>query len=293
MSSAVKRLSTILQSVPKRVWLFRRQWRWRFRVWRKEHLRGVDRVLWPFVVAIVLISVVIISLRGGDLATFLVSAAVLLLTAATLRYIVPQRAELYLEREHEATPDDLIFYVYEESLGGGQQRVPRDFLLQLHVTIVNIGGRKAVLSSVKLTELQDNGGNRLALSELPMPVQGHQLVSRRFWTMQGPAQELQEVPPPFTLEPDDAVTLRFRVRRGIDWSVRWDLAALRTFGQELTKPIEGAKVVATFWRGAERVQREFPVDISVLQQPLYLEALRGVTRDFTVRPNVPSRAIEP
>ncbi len=82
----------------KRVWLFRRQWRWRLRLWQKQNL------------------------RGGDLATFLVSAAVLLLTAATLRYIVPQSAELYLEREHEVTPDDLIFYLYDETHAGHHDR---------------------------------------------------------------------------------------------------------------------------------------------------------------------------
>src|SRR5207248_10777623 len=126
-----------------------------------------------------------------------------------------------------------IFYVYQEVADGRQLQVPRDFLLQLHVTLVNVGGRKAVLSSVKLADLQDSGGARIQLDELPMPIQAHQLVSRRYWTIQGLAQELQEVPPPFTLEPDDAVTLRFRVRRGIDWSPRWGLQPLKAIAEQL------------------------------------------------------------
>jgi hypothetical protein len=251
----------------------------------------VDLWLWPLVGLAGVAAAAIVANRGGDLASTIVSIAILVITATTLRYIVPKRAELYVEREFRPSTDDLIFFVYPQPAVAGQQQVPRDFLLQLNVTVINVGGRKAVLSSLALTEFEDAGGQLIRLGELPMPVQGHLVIAQRSWTLQGLAQNIQEVPPPFTLEPDDAITLRFRVRHGIDWSARWDLNTLRGLAAQLARPISIGKVVATFRRGSELVQREFLIDLGVEQQQLYVQLLSTLTNGFTRMQNIPPRPI--
>src|SRR5439155_1318494 len=45
--------------------------------------------------------------------------------------------------------------------------------------------------------------------------------------------------PPFTLEPDDVMTLRFRCRRGIDWGANWTLEQITALVDSLERPLSG------------------------------------------------------
>ena len=65
-------------------------------------------------------------------------------------------------RQHELGYDDLIFY------GSSATEIPRDFLLQMHVAVANMGGRKGVLSRLELLALH----RRLSLAPgmVPPPI---------------------------------------------------------------------------------------------------------------------------
>ena len=75
---------------------------------------------------------------------------------------------------YELGIDDLIFYVYPNQ-STDSVAVPRDFLLQLHVAVANIGGRKLVLSALRLTHFSDEEGHSIALPDTPMPLNAHRV----------------------------------------------------------------------------------------------------------------------
>ncbi|MCC6792065.1 MAG: hypothetical protein IT336_10275 [Thermomicrobiales bacterium] len=95
----------------------------------------------------------------------------------------------------------------------------------------------------------------------------------------------EELPGPFVLAPDDVITIRVRARFGIDWSERWTIDVLREFAAELDRPIVFAELEAAYRRSDTLVRQRYTVPIDVVQQELYLEALRRSTRDFSFRPN--------
>jgi hypothetical protein len=80
---------------------------------------------------------------------------------------VPGPAELWVERQYELEQSDLIFYRYADAPGlpeGVEQ--PADFLLQLDVAVANIGGRKALVSSLSLLRFIDEHGEAVRLPEV-------------------------------------------------------------------------------------------------------------------------------
>jgi hypothetical protein len=176
---------------------------------------------------------------GEEIATVVLSVPVLMLSAATLWLALPRPARLILIRQDELELDDLIFFLYP--LGSAAKAIPRDYLLQLHVAVCNVGDRKAVISAIRLKGFFTEDGTRAALPDAPQVLAGHQWVQRSGWVIAGQGMthrmEANSVPPPYVLEPDDVVTVRFRTRRGIDWSPQWDLAALRSFCELLEAPI--------------------------------------------------------
>jgi hypothetical protein len=229
--------------------------------------------------------------RGTDAAATVLSAAGLVVALITLSFVVPKPAELWVGRQDELGLDDLIFYIYPHPAPPGAQQVPRDYLLQLHVAVANIGGRKAVLSSLRLDEFFDAKGQAVCLPELPIPLQAMQVDQRSGWINRERHSQLLHVLPPYLLEPDDVITLRFRARQGLDWSDRWGLQELRKFADAISRPIEGAKLTASFRRGAVLVRRSFTVSVRVLQQQEFHELLRSSTAEFTERPSFPEEAI--
>ena len=89
-----------------------------------------------------------------------------------------------------------------------------------------------MLSRLDLEELRDDQGAVVKPLDMPFP-QGAQIF-RQTMSYRVERGLLDRVinneigSPPLTLEPDDVVTLRFRSRRGIDWTLpRWDRASSR------------------------------------------------------------------
>jgi hypothetical protein len=96
---------------------------------------------------------------------------------------------------------------------------------------------------------------------------------------------------PVILDPDDVITLRFRARRGIDWSERWTLDEIRTLAASLGSEIARAKLRALFRQGRRVLTRTFEVDVKVVGQREYVDALRHLTEDFTIRPAIERQQI--
>ena len=229
-----------------------------------------------------------------DLNTW-ISLGVLVVALSTLFFSYPRRAKVDISRLDELDTEDLLFFVYPQPNPDNDPQIPRDYLLNLQVVVANVGGRKAVISSVSIEEFKRADGQT---TYLPEGVQG--AIGGSQWTLQfgfvGPGQRVfQNISSsgPYVLASDDAIVIKFRQRRGIDWSDRWDLSALRGYSEALRSPFISARVRVAWRRGREVRRDDFWVDLKVLQHDLYLRDLAEVTQNFTVRPDdVEARPIE-
>jgi hypothetical protein len=94
------------------------------------------------------------------------------------------------------------------------------------------------------------------------------------------------------LGPDEVLALRFRARRGIDWSSRWTLDRLRQAAQSLQRPISNAELLAAY-RTGERVERQrIVVAVRTEQQSAYVRDLEQLAHGVTQVPKLPVRPFE-
>jgi hypothetical protein len=247
-------------------------------------------------VSLVFLVISLVSATSGhvDWAGYQFTIAVFAIAFATLLATLPAPAQLWIERQHELGIDDVIFYIYDEPPLG---QVPRDILFQVHIAVANMGGRKAVLSVLRVDAILDGSGKALELPEFNLPVNAQRVQQGAGWRIVDNVMHkhnyLEFIPGPYVLDPDDVITMRLRARHGIDWSANWSLDKLKAFHDALNnRPIKAIRISATF-RYANRL-RTVPFDInniSVLQQQQYVDELRLVTKDFTTLPNAQPRAI--
>jgi hypothetical protein len=251
---------------------------------------GIRVWLWILILGAVTISGVIVQQSNGDLGNWLVSTAVLVVAATTLESVARTPGRLVVERQDELQLSDLIFYVYPQPALAGDQQVPRDYLLQLHVAVSNVGRRKAVLSRLTIDWFITQSGKRIHLPEgVRGALNAHKWLQARATsnlTAGVPFPVAQQEGPPFTLEPDDVETLRFRMRRGVDWTDKWTLDRLREYAAQLSDPIAAVEGEFVYRRGNKVVVEDWTADLSVLQQELYVGLFRDLTQDFTVLPAV-------
>ncbi len=242
------------------------------------------RVLIYVIVPLALSSVLAVT-GHADFATLVVTVFVLVVAVVTLVTVTPAQAELIVQRQDELGLTDLIFY------GSADSETPRDFLLQLHVAVANVGGKKAVLSRLDLEELRDAGGEVVRPLDMPFPLGAQvfrQTMSYRIEHGRMDRVINNEVgSPPLTLEPDDVITLRFRCRRGVDWSLpRWSVDEIGRLVRSLEHPIVRAHLKATYRRGTRLVTSYHDVAVTAAKQAEYVSRLRTLTSDLTVRPDI-------
>jgi len=228
---------------------------------------------------------------GGEAASVAISAPILVIAAATLWYTVPQRARLSVDRLDEANLTDLIFFIYPQPNPHSEQQIPRDYLLQLHVAVSNLGGRKAVLSSITIEGFRTDGGETIHLPGATATIGGMQWIQRSGWLNSSRVFENMNVPGPYILDPDDVIVLRFRTRRGIDWGSQWTTDSLQEFCQPLQSPIVSAFGTMVWRRAGEVVRDAFSIPLMVEQQAEYLELVNQLTGSFTVMPTVSQQQI--
>jgi hypothetical protein len=228
---------------------------------------------------------------GQEVASVSLSIPILLIAGATLWYSVPKQAELKVDRLEEAGLDDLIFYIYPQPAQPDEQQIPRDYLLQLHVAVYNLGSRKGVLSMINIEGFRNDAGETVHLPESVAVISGMQWINRSGSINMQQHFESLNSPSPYILEGDDVIVIRFRSRRGIDWSSRWTLDALRGFSEPLRRPLVGAFGTMVWRRGGEIVRDSFEVPLQVVQQAEYVQLVDSLTNGLTVLPDIPEQAI--
>jgi hypothetical protein len=260
---------------------------WRLR--RRPPALLVVWTLWPIAFAV---TVWLVRSGHADLGNVLLAGVVLFVAVYQAHVTVPGPAELWVERQYELERSDLIFYRYDApGLPEGIQQ-PGDFLLQLDVAVANIGGRKALLSSLHLLRFLDECGEAVRLPEVPLPIAAQRYQQRFRWVGRERLRDAEVTFPPLMLGPDEVVTLRFRARRGIDWSSRWTLDLLRQAAQSLQRPISEAELLAVY-RTGERVERQkIVVAVRTEQQEAFTRDLEQLAHGVTQVPKLPVRSFE-
>lgn len=245
-------------------------------------------IRWVVLFLIALTAIVFAATGHGDWANILLALAVLLIAVDTLNATVPKPADLYFEREARPSSPDLIFYLVPTPANGAIQW-PRDFLLNLDVAVINVGGRKTVLTSLDLMEFQDAQGRPAKPLTFTFPLSATLIRQRRGFVATGGVGgqhfETTQDMGPFVIEPDDALTLRCRWRGGIDWvQPRWSLNEIHDLATSLDRPITHALLRARFRRGRSTEEKSELVSVSVEQQALYRDQLQHLTTGFTTVP---------
>lgn len=248
-------------------------------------MKPIDIWLWPVMLIAIVVVFTVAKVEAVPSSSVALDMLVLILAALTLRYVVPEPAKILIERQFELSISDLIFFVYPFP-GGTDPRIPRDFLLQLHVAAINTGGRKAVLSRLELRGFLDKERRTVVLPGVPMPQLAAQSVLRGAWTAGTYESRVERKFPPFVLDPDDVLTLQFRTRRGIDWSSTWNLEKIQELEHALVRPIVGARIAAIYRRGKKVVTAEFEIPVKTEQQATFQSLLRVLTKDFTTLPAI-------
>lgn len=243
-----------------------------------------------YVVAPVMLAVGLALLGYAELAVLVITVPVLVVAVVTLLAVTPRDAEIVVQRQEELGYDDLIFY------GSSPTETPSAFLLQMHVAVANMGGRKGVLSRLDLEELQDERGRAVRPLETPFPMAAQiyrQTMSYRIERGLMDRVVNNEIGGlPLTLEPDDVVTLRFRCRRGIDWSPRWTLEEIQRFVESLRRPIVRARIRIVYRRGTRVVTTHTTVPVKTVLQAEYVARIGLLTNELTIRPDVPVQRID-
>jgi hypothetical protein len=235
-----------------------------------------------------------VAIGRADWAAVALSLAVLAVAAMPLLTSWASPGKLVVERQRELGLDDLVFFSYpEEGVEGGH--LPRDVLLQMHVAVMNVGGRTGVLSGLSMEGFLGPGGVAIPTPLMPSLVVAHQY---RQWESRILTRGVFEIHsetsiPPFLVEPDAVMTLRLRWRGGIDWSPAWDVGKLREAAESLSLPITGARLLLIYRAGAKVFRKTVEVAMAVQAQDDYRERLGLVTKSFTQRPAVTPRAIDP
>lgn len=244
-------------------------------------------IFWIAVIAIVLLTGLWVGHTQGDWGTWALTVAVLVVTALTLNAMVLHPPRLWISKPDELGYTDLIFYLYEHE----GRRVPRDYLLQLHVLLGNTGGKKTIITRVQVTAFKGQSGESIHLPELPKIIGGQHYSTWISWRDIDWNFDRREAPPPFMLAPNEVLVLRFRGRRGIDWSARWDLEKLRSYYEALMIEPTTAVVDVTYrWgRHVKTVKKE--IQVVIAQHAEYVEQLRQLTNDFTALPAVPEQPV--
>src|SRR5207248_763784 len=112
------------------------------------------------------------------------------------------------------------------------------------------------------------------------------------WVNHQPHFQNIAIPPPYVLASDDVIVIRFRARRGIDWSKRWTVETIREFCEPLRRPIVAAFGTINWRRGGEIQTDRFEMALVVEQQAEYLALVGELTEGFTTLPDIPPQRIE-
>ncbi len=94
--------------------------------------------------------------------------------------------------------------------------------------------------------------------------------------------------PPFVLEPDQVLSLRFRARRNVDYS---DTEELHVIADSLASPITQGRLLIIYCRGQQVVRESVVIPLVTEAQNDFAKRLAIVTKDFTEVPAVQPKQV--
>lgn len=221
-----------------------------------------------------------------EVATVELSIPILIISAITLYFSIPKAAKIKVERLTELNVSDLIFYITPALAHDQVLAHPDPYLFQLQVAVSNLGDRKAIISSIQIDGFKNEMGNVIHLPEATRIIGGMRWSPQSGFINGQPHFQNLNMPPPYILEGDDVIVIRFRSRRGIDWSSRWTIEAIEEFAKPLQNPIVEAFGSIMWRKSGGIVKGNFKIPLKVEQQTEYYAAIKDLTQDFTVRPDI-------
>ena len=221
---------------------------------------------------------------GQEAVALIMGVPILLVAVFTLWLALPVPAHIVVTDQPELELDDLLFFLYDDSPEQQATRhIPRDYLLQLHVAVVNLGDRKGIVAGVVLDQLLDPDGQPVVLPGAPERLSAMQWVQRSGYVNGRRHFENLNQLPPYVVDSNDALTLRFRCRRGITWREP-SLTALQEVHTALARPIVKAQGHVRWRAGSKDHRTDFTVPVRVVQQQEYVKAIYDLTQGFTTLP---------
>ena len=223
-----------------------------------------------------------------DFATLLVALVALSVATYALYRSLPARAELFIEAVSNPASAGLVFF--EPEPGGP----PRDLMVQQQAIVGNAGDRKAVVLTLSLLRVMRSNGTPIALPFVSFPIPGTIYRMEHGWDHARGQQTMRSWNelPPFNLDGDDVIVVRFRVRGGVDWSDAWTTDKLKAAVAALAEPPSRAVVEATYRRGKQQIHVSQEIVLVVDGWEEYRAALEAIS-DSSTGPTFQYRPINP
>ena len=211
---------------------------------------------------------------------------IFLVATVTLVVTWPRPARLAAVPLPELEIKDLVFFDSTDDASGDFS-----YLLQLNVGVTNSGNRKGILMRMWIDEFTTKDGRSITLPEAKSMIDGAMWSQRSGYVNGERIFENYATFPPVALLPDDVIVLRFRTRRGIDWSPKWDLGVLKELRASLASPIADAHGTMV-WRDDKEVHKDqFSVPITTEGRAQWLDRLDAVTKDMKEHPGFEQRQL--
>lgn len=225
-------------------------------------------LLWLGILTVLIVAAIYSMGDDGSLANFVLGAAVLLLTGLTLDLTYLRGPKLVATRPDELGVVDVVFFADPKQMAA-------DFLVQVHTAVANVGGRSAVLTTIKLVEITNGNGQRIDLPNTPAQIQGTEYRTWTHWREGEQTFERTITPPPFVLAPDGVMVFRFRAGRGIEWGTKWTLEMVRDLREVLASDIKGGVIEVGYREGEKLRMHRLRIQVRTEGLPAFLDILDG------------------
>lgn len=229
--------------------------------------------------------------KRQGLANLSLTFAILIISVLIFYASLPTPAKIEVTHLDELETDDLIFYSYPAMDLLKIPLLPLDYLLQLHVAVSNVGNKKAILSAIRLEGFRNDLGETIHLPGAKSTIDGVRWQQKSGWVNGNWHFENLNIPMPHVLDPDEAVVVRFRTRRGVAWGDAWGPTRLKEFVAPLQAPIVGAHGTVIWRRANKVVQQDFSVPMNVKNQEEYVRLISELSNGFTSGPVIPEQTI--
>lgn len=220
-----------------------------------------------FFAALVLAIILARNSEPGPWPAVVTSGAVLTLAATTLTLSRPKPAHFSVGHDSQPGRPDLTFGGVDQN----GQTIPTGYHLQHHVVVTNDGNKRGAIVRLELTAFERDDGELVNIPWLPLRVQGHLFQQQMEYQGGGVIMHNRETPPPYNLEPQDTIVLRFYEKRTTRLADNDRVTALCN---ALQRPIVGILGEIRFRSGLDEKTERFRLPArSENQEPFRLSLL--------------------